>query len=83
MPGSRHFTLWFSLLVSALLLITLTGAAPAQINSIAGCEVFPTNNVWNAPIDSLPVDHNSAAYINTIGATEPVHPDFGAGLYEG
>ncbi len=83
MPGSRQFTFCYRLLASALVLVTLTGAAPAQVNSIEGCEVFPADNVWNVPVDTLPVDHNSTAYVNTIGATEPVHPDFGAGLYDG
>ncbi len=83
MLGSRQFILGYSLLASVLLLLTLAGAAPAQVTSIAGCEVFPADNVWNVPVDTLPVDPNSAAYVNTIGATAPVHPDFGAGLYEG
>ena len=30
---------------------------------------------------SAPVDPNSANYINFIGSTTPLHPDFGAGLY--
>ena len=55
-------------------------AAPPQI---AGCEVFPADNIWNPPIDDLPVDANSAAYIDTIGGDKPLHPDFGAGLWEG
>ncbi|MFQ5595435.1 MAG: hypothetical protein ACE5HA_14910 [Anaerolineae bacterium] len=46
---------------------------------MAGCAVFPADNIWNVPIDTLPVDANSAAYINTIGANAGLHPDFGAG----
>jgi hypothetical protein len=44
--------------------------------------MFPADNVWNVPIDQLPVDANSAAYITTIGASKPVHPDFGT-VYNG
>jgi hypothetical protein len=51
--------------------------------SISGCPVFPADHIWNAPIDALPVDTNSAAYIASIGADTPLHPDFGAGLYDG
>ena len=51
--------------------------------TLAGCTLFPTDNIWNTPIDELPVDRNSATYINTIGADTPLHPDFGAGLWEG
>jgi len=35
--------------------------------------------VWNARVDTLPVDPNSDLYIDTIGADDPVHPDFGSG----
>ena len=50
---------------------------------IGGCEVFPSNNVWNTPVDKLPVDPNSNQYVTTIGASAPAHPDFGSGLYAG
>jgi hypothetical protein len=46
---------------------------------VAGCPLFPADNIWNVPVDTLPVDPNSAAYINTIGASAGLHPDFGAG----
>jgi hypothetical protein len=48
-----------------------------------GCRLFPANNVWNAPIDALPVDPRSDAYVASIGPDTGVHPDFGSGLYEG
>jgi len=54
--------------------------APPQI---AGCDIFPADNIWNTPIDTLPVDANSAAYVSTIGAERTLHPDFGSGLWEG
>ncbi len=60
----------------------IAAAASAQ-PQIAGCEAFPANNVWNTPIDTLPVDANSAQYVATIGAAAPGHPDFGSGLYDG
>jgi len=50
---------------------------------ISGCAVFPANNVWNAPVDQLPVDANSAQYVATIGSGKPAHPDFGSGLWDG
>ena len=56
------------------------GGAPPQI---AGCSVFPANNIWNAPVNTLPVDSSSATYINTIGAGTGLHPDFGQGLWNG
>jgi hypothetical protein len=51
--------------------------------TLAGCPVFPWNNVWNVPVDHLPVHPNSAAYISAIGANKSVHPDFGSGTWEG
>lgn len=66
-----------------LLFSALLTAIPAAAQSIAGCPVFPADNVWNHPVDTLPVDKNSGAYVNTIGAAKPAHADFGAGLYAG
>ena len=54
-----------------------------RLPSIGNCSVFPADNIWNTPVDQLPVSPNSAAYINTIGAGAGVHADFGAGLYAG
>ena len=48
-----------------------------------GCALFPRNNIWNTPIDTLPTDSRSDAYIASIGPDTGLHPDFGAGLYEG
>jgi Ricin-type beta-trefoil lectin domain len=42
-----------------------------------GCQVLPSNNVWNTPVDKLPVHPNSDAWVRTIGLINPVHPDFG------
>lgn len=53
-------------------------ATQAQSPLIGGCPILPTNNVWNTPIDRLPVDARSAAYISSIGANTAFHPDFGA-----
>ena len=60
----------------------MAAAADAQPR-LAGCSVFPADNVWNTPVDQLPVDANSASYVATIGASKPAHPDFGSGLYAG
>jgi PKD repeat protein len=46
---------------------------------VAECDVFPVDNIWNTPIDTLPLDPNSAAYVATIGAGAYVHADFGSG----
>ena len=41
------------------------------------CALFPSDNVWNADISSLPVHPLSNDYIASIGATAGLHPDFG------
>jgi hypothetical protein len=51
--------------------------------TIGNCPVFPANNIWNTPIDKLPVAANSATLVNTIGASKGFHPDFGAGQWYG
>jgi hypothetical protein len=44
---------------------------------------FDPSSLWNQDISSASVDPNSANIINFIGSSDPVHPDFGAGLYNG
>jgi len=46
-----------------------------------GCPVFPADNIWNAPVDSLPVHDRSAQYVTRIGASSNVHADFGSGVW--
>lgn len=58
-------------------LVAQSGGSP----QIAGCDIFPGDNVWNTPIDSLPVHPNSQNYINTIGANAGLHADFGSGVW--
>ncbi|MGH2549575.1 MAG: hypothetical protein ACRDHN_09305, partial [Thermomicrobiales bacterium] len=48
-----------------------------------GCTLFPSDNIWNTPVDTLPVEANSDAYVKSMGLETGLHPDFGAGLYEG
>ncbi len=42
-----------------------------------GCPILPATNVWNKPIDTLPVRSDSATLIGTMGLTRYLHPDFG------
>ncbi len=59
-------------------MIVKPGTPPPQI---AGCDIFPDDHIWNTPIDDLPVHANSANYINTIGASQGLHADFGSGVW--
>ena len=65
------------------LVFMLSGTSIAASPSIAGCRIFPVDNIWNIPVDNLPVSSSSSAYINSIGTNTGLHPDFGSGLWEG
>jgi hypothetical protein len=59
-------------------------AATATPGAIPGLPCFfPVDNIWNRNVRSLPVHPKSAGYINAIGATAPLHPDFAAGQWNG
>jgi hypothetical protein len=62
---------------------TCGGLSLGREASLNGFVPFPSNNLWNTDISSYPVDPNSDNYINYIGASVTLHPDFGAGLYNG
>jgi hypothetical protein len=51
--------------------------------TVAGCPIFPADNIWNTAIDTLPLDDHSSAYISTLGSAVGLHPDFGSGLWDG
>jgi hypothetical protein len=62
--------------------ILMAASACAQGPVIGTCPVFPVNNIWNMPVDQLPVSSNSATYVNTVGQSTSLHPDFGT-VYDG
>jgi hypothetical protein len=71
------------LLLAGLLPAVLPAGRAAPGRPALECPLFLPNNIWNARVDGLPLDPNSAAYIDTIGATTGVHPDFGSGEWNG
>jgi hypothetical protein len=75
----RKFWIIPVLAIALLLLASQAQSAPQSPPTLVGCPLFPPDNVWNVPIDTLPVDSNSNAYVNTIGANAHVHADFGSG----
>jgi hypothetical protein len=71
---------------AALLAILVGVAMPAHAFAqqvIGGCPILPANNIWNTPVQSLPVLSNSSSMVTTIGPTTGLHADFGAGLWDG
>jgi hypothetical protein len=64
-------------------LLGFASLAGAQAPAIGNCTVLPADNIWNTRIDQLPVHPSSSTWVTTIGASSPLHPDFGSGLYNG
>ncbi len=46
--------------------------------SLGGCRMFPVDSVWNTEIVAASIHPLSTQYIAAVGASTPVHPDFGA-----
>jgi hypothetical protein len=50
-------------------------------DDFGGRALFPSSNWWNQDISTAPVDAQSSAYIDFIGRTRTLHPDFGPPPY--
>jgi hypothetical protein len=91
--GTRQRCVATGLLAAALAAPVALGASDVasatsriSASALAGaprCAVAPPSSVWRTPVASLPVARNSAALIAAIGASSPLHPDFGSGLWDG
>lgn len=77
---------------SAVASETPTNTEPALVSdistttigpSLANCPMFPANNIWNTPVDSLLTHPMSDSWINSIGRDESFHMDFGSGTWDG
>jgi hypothetical protein len=47
------------------------------------CQVFPSDNYWNADISSLPVHPRSATWLSHMSTGVDLHPDFGPSFGDG
>jgi hypothetical protein len=75
---------WTALTLAAGLAgVTFPGPVLGASPTLGGCPALPADNIWNVRVDGLPVAANSAAYISAIGPTRTMHPDFGAGMWDG
>jgi hypothetical protein len=55
----------------------LAGAA-SPAGTLAGCPIFPSDNVWNTDISKLPIDPHNNAWLKSMDAYSTyLHPDFG------
>ena len=56
---------------------------PAPPPGLANCPIFPSSNVWNRRVDSLPAAADSDAMVAAIGLDAGLHPDFSDGGWYG
>jgi hypothetical protein len=50
-------------------------------DDLGGRRLFPPDNWWNQEIAAAPIDSQSDAFIDFIGRTRSLHPDFGPAPY--
>lgn len=62
---------------------TCSGMSLGPGASLNGFVPFPASDLWNKDISSEPVDPKSGDYIDFIGLTSTLHPDFGSGTWAG
>ncbi len=55
----------------------MDAGVPSQVPVVAGCGIFPPDNMWNTPIDQAPVHPRWEEYLDSIGRDTTMHPDFG------
>jgi hypothetical protein len=51
--------------------------------SLGGFRPFPNDNAWNLDVSAVAADPNSTSIINNFVGSVGLHPDFGAGQYQG
>ena len=51
-------------------------AQPSPPTRAPHCTIFPAGNVWNQPVNNLPVAKNSRQTLTAIGLNAHLHPDF-------
>jgi hypothetical protein len=76
MPRCRLMLAVAAVAIASMTVAETPSAAP--LVAAPACPVFPADNVWNQPVDALPVAPNSAAIRTTIGLATGLHPDFGS-----
>ncbi len=70
-------------------IVTMSVFLPIVMNDvnvgplIGGCPLYPANNIWNVPVNTLAVHTRSDSWINSIGRTTGFHMDFGSGTWDG
>ncbi len=69
----------FIFLLCFAIMFCLAGSRAFSYESpnVGDLQIFPPDNPWHRDISNLPVHPNSENYINSVGRSSPLHPDFG------
>ncbi len=59
----------------------VSSAPPLPSSPALPCPLFPSDNIWNTPIDTLPRHPLSDEYVDAIGRDAEFHADFGSGIW--
>lgn len=62
--------------IAAMSIGAVIAAQPSPPTWAPHCTVFPAGNVWNQPVNTLPVATNSRQMLAAIGLGAHLHPDF-------
>jgi hypothetical protein len=63
--------------------VSRASAQPQKNGPLPGpLPLHPANHWWNTDVSQAPLDSNSQAFINFIGATRRLHPDMGGSAHE-
>ena len=76
----RRAAILAPVLVVGLGVLIPVAAKPAVASAPPGvpCGIFPSDNIWNTDIASLPVDIHSAEWLASMDSSSTfLHPDFG------
>ena len=77
-PGSSSSTAQYLTINGSQQTSNCSQMSVGQGASLNGFLPFPSDNLWNKDISGATVDSNSANYINYIGSSVGLHPDFGS-----
>jgi hypothetical protein len=69
--------------LAAVVAAVALAVSPPHLLGAPKCTIFPASNAWNQRVDTLPVAAGSQQIIQSIGADQGLHADFGSGLWDG
>ena len=77
LDGRSSRVLHMSLRTASICIAFFTMGTAFAAPTVGGCAVFPANNYWNTPVDTLPLHPSSTTWVNSVGATTRLHADWG------